>query len=179
VQKRCNICGLSSRTQKQRRRCKRLHPNGILLKDTNDYEQRIAQSKAHGKKRKKATPPKKKTKNKKIKKKIAKPHKKKRKGERTTSLGERWLTYQEYLCTKWWRERRARSILLGGGKCNRCHSTSNLQVHHKTYKRIGQELDEDLEVLCRTCHEIHHGIRPAEPYVEAVPPGETFREIGW
>jgi hypothetical protein len=31
-----------------------------------------------------------------------------------------------------------------------------LEVHHKTYERLGDERDEDLEVLCARCHEQHH-----------------------
>jgi hypothetical protein len=26
-------------------------------------------------------------------------------------------------------------------------------LHHKTYERLGEETDEDLELLCVTCHE--------------------------
>jgi hypothetical protein len=31
-----------------------------------------------------------------------------------------------------------------------------LEVHHRTYERLGDERDEDLEVLCTRCHEQHH-----------------------
>lgn len=30
-------------------------------------------------------------------------------------------------------------------------------VHHKTYARIGNEYDEDLELLCMFCHDRKHG----------------------
>ena len=30
----------------------------------------------------------------------------------------------------------------------------DLHVHHKNYQNIGAELDSDLEVLCRRCHEV-------------------------
>lgn len=38
----------------------------------------------------------------------------------------------------------------------RCPATRALQVHHKTYERLGEERDADLEVLCETCHKGHH-----------------------
>ena len=31
-----------------------------------------------------------------------------------------------------------------------------LDVHHKTYARLGCEAPEDLEVLCRACHDERH-----------------------
>lgn len=41
--------------------------------------------------------------------------------------------------------------------CAKCGSTVQLQVHHQTYERYGEEVYEDLEVLCRKCHEKEHG----------------------
>jgi hypothetical protein len=31
-----------------------------------------------------------------------------------------------------------------------------LDVHHRTYERVGQEQLRDLIVLCRTCHSRYH-----------------------
>lgn len=33
--------------------------------------------------------------------------------------------------------------------------TSRLHVHHRTYERLGEELPEDLVVLCEVCHEAY------------------------
>lgn len=42
-------------------------------------------------------------------------------------------------------------------KCNlRTGNTYNLCVHHKTYERLGQEKIEDLQLLCRKCHDELH-----------------------
>ncbi len=41
-------------------------------------------------------------------------------------------------------------------KCERCGATFPLQVHHKTYIRLGKEMPSDLEVLCESCHEKEH-----------------------
>ena len=34
--------------------------------------------------------------------------------------------------------------------------TDNLEVHHRTYERLGEELASDLTVLCNRCHHVHH-----------------------
>lgn len=49
--------------------------------------------------------------------------------------------------------RRQRALKLARYCCHRCGSRRPLQVHHKTYDRLGAEWDQDLEVLCVTCHE--------------------------
>ena len=40
---------------------------------------------------------------------------------------------------------------------NRCCSCLNLDAHHLTYERFGNELPEDLMILCRTHHIELHG----------------------
>jgi 5-methylcytosine-specific restriction endonuclease McrA len=68
------------------------------------------------------------------------------------------MTYEQYLGTRHWRQRRERSLVLADHRCERCGARSTLQVHHRTYERLGEELDEDLEVLCDRCHAAEHGI---------------------
>jgi hypothetical protein len=53
--------------------------------------------------------------------------------------------------------RRNRALRLASWRCSRCGEKRHLEVHHKTYERLGREYDQDLEVLCETCHERHHG----------------------
>lgn len=38
----------------------------------------------------------------------------------------------------------------------KCGETQFLSLHHKTYKNLGRELDEDLEWMCGRCHDRHH-----------------------
>lgn len=64
----------------------------------------------------------------------------------------RALPYEQYLQTPWWRAVRNRALHLAGFRCTRCDAKRELQVHHRTYERLGAELDEDLDVLCRGCH---------------------------
>lgn len=69
-------------------------------------------------------------------------------------------SYADYLESEWWKWRRVKALRLANFKCNRCASSENLHVHHRTYKNLGAEKDRDLEVLCKDCHERHHGIKP-------------------
>lgn len=66
--------------------------------------------------------------------------------------------YRAYLLTRVWRERRDKAIKAAGGRCQLCNSEKYLNVHHRTYARLGKELPNDLTVLCRACHEHFHGI---------------------
>jgi 5-methylcytosine-specific restriction endonuclease McrA len=45
-----------------------------------------------------------------------------------------------------------------GRQCNRCKSTTNLLVHHINHDRSNNNI-ENLEVLCKKCHQNHHCIR--------------------
>lgn len=66
--------------------------------------------------------------------------------------------YLSYIQGSVWKKLRSRIIKQRGSCCERCGKTKNLQVHHKTYKRLFNEKDSDLEVLCRGCHMKEHGI---------------------
>jgi hypothetical protein len=69
----------------------------------------------------------------------------------------RALPYEQYLQTAWWRQRRREALVWAGGKCQLCSAMEGLDVHHNTYVRLGCEVETDLIVLCRSCHERHHG----------------------
>lgn len=65
--------------------------------------------------------------------------------------------YKAYLQTPYWKRRREDKLRAVGHRCQLCNRGSvTLDVHHRTYERLGNELDEDLTVLCRDCHSIHH-----------------------
>jgi 5-methylcytosine-specific restriction endonuclease McrA len=66
-------------------------------------------------------------------------------------------TYRDYLYSRYWRAIRRRALIAARYCCNRCGQTSALEVHHRTYERLGCEIPADLEVLCDTCHRRHHG----------------------
>jgi 5-methylcytosine-specific restriction endonuclease McrA len=68
--------------------------------------------------------------------------------------------YESYLRTRRWREFRALALERADGTCGRCgvsertHRLLVLDVHHKTYTRLGREELDDVEVLCRSCHQV-------------------------
>lgn len=70
----------------------------------------------------------------------------------------RRTAYHEYLQSSQWQETRDKLFEAKGKQCNRCKSLQNIQVHHKTYDRLGQEKLNDLEVLCSACHQKEHGV---------------------
>jgi 5-methylcytosine-specific restriction endonuclease McrA len=68
----------------------------------------------------------------------------------------RSMPYSEYLQTDHWKAVRTQALARAHYRCQVCNSTGRLDVHHRTYDRRGQELPEDLIVLCRSCHETFH-----------------------
>jgi hypothetical protein len=67
------------------------------------------------------------------------------------------VIYPAYLTTTWWASVRAGALERAGGRCQVCNADGPiLDVHHRTYERLGQERDSDLTVLCRGCHELFH-----------------------
>ncbi len=71
--------------------------------------------------------------------------------------------YRDYLASEGWRRRRGVVIRLARWTCQRCGWNVYakpgrwLEVHHRSYERLGDELVGDVEVLCSVCHAAHHG----------------------
>jgi hypothetical protein len=73
------------------------------------------------------------------------------------ALTDRQREYREvYLRSEHWRETRAAALERAEHRCQVCNSAKQLDVHHRTYERLGEERPADLTVLCRTCHDRHH-----------------------
>jgi len=71
---------------------------------------------------------------------------------------KRWLwrvRYEEHLASPAWQELRQQVIERQDGRC-RCGAFGT-DVHHLTYQRLGDERLDDLELLCRPCHQEEHG----------------------
>lgn len=64
--------------------------------------------------------------------------------------------YRRYLKTEGWKQRRQVALDRAGGFCEDCGIRSNLEVHHRTYKRKGAERPGDLVAICPSCHEERH-----------------------
>lgn len=71
------------------------------------------------------------------------------------------LPYDAYLRTEHWRKLRLVVLDRWGGYCEGCGVRPAVQVHHKTYERLGREELADLTPLCATCHAGEHGLTVA------------------
>lgn len=73
----------------------------------------------------------------------------------------RGMEYQEYLLTREWRLRREQKLQSVEHHCQGCEwQGPPLEVHHRCYDWVGDELLQDLTVYCRECHQRQHGISP-------------------
>ena len=56
-----------------------------------------------------------------------------------------------------WEKVRAARLEMAGHRCEVCNASGGtLHAHHRTYARQGQELVEDVIILCRSCHGLFH-----------------------
>ncbi len=70
--------------------------------------------------------------------------------------------YEEYLKSEKWKEKRKEIYILRNKKCEicKCKLYGHYHIHHKTYKRLGEERNSDLILLCEKCHiNIHKEIK--------------------
>lgn len=73
--------------------------------------------------------------------------------QRLRELG--FNTYAEYLASGRWAAAKARYRASEEPQECMCGET-DVQIHHKTYERVGEELPADLRALCRRCHVMMH-----------------------
>lgn len=64
--------------------------------------------------------------------------------------------YDDYLLSPAWSDVKRRYRASDMPQMCACGATKGLQMHHKTYERVGQERLEDLAVMCKTCHRDLH-----------------------
>jgi len=69
-------------------------------------------------------------------------------------------SYKNYLNSEHWKDVKYRfnKSKLNKKCCYACKNKENLNLHHKTYKRLGHEKLNDLIYLCQSCHNIVHNI---------------------
>jgi 5-methylcytosine-specific restriction endonuclease McrA len=70
-------------------------------------------------------------------------------------------TYNARIKSAQWKNMKRDLIRMRGQKCEKCGSCTMLELHHKTYERLGKELTSDLELLCFSCHRKADQIRAA------------------
>ena len=64
--------------------------------------------------------------------------------------------YRAYLASDHWRQLRLDVLRRWGFRCAVCNSDQAVEVHHRTYVRVGAERETDLLPLCRSCHQLFH-----------------------
>jgi hypothetical protein len=70
-------------------------------------------------------------------------------------------SYQDYLASPAWKQRRDLVMWRAHGICEACLSARAEEVHHLTYEHIGHEMMWELKAICRACHEKIHRDRQA------------------
>ena len=68
----------------------------------------------------------------------------------------RKIDYNKYIKSKKWKQFRLIALDFYNHECGCCGSRHELEVHHKTYKNLGNEKIEDVMLLCHTCHLEEH-----------------------
>jgi hypothetical protein len=64
------------------------------------------------------------------------------------------MNYQDYLRSPEWQNKRTWALKWADYRCQVCNSPDRLEVHHRTYQNLGQELPGDLTVLCHKHHKL-------------------------
>lgn len=65
--------------------------------------------------------------------------------------------YLDYLNSTHWKVFRKTVLEFWDYKCCLCNSVKKLEVHHRTYERVGAERLNDCVCLCQKCHRKVHG----------------------
>jgi 5-methylcytosine-specific restriction endonuclease McrA len=72
------------------------------------------------------------------------------------------MPYVTYLLTAHWRHMRSIALEHYGRSCALCGAKDKIvNVHHRTYERLGSERLEDLTILCNGCHQTYHDKKAA------------------
>ena len=64
---------------------------------------------------------------------------------------------RNYWKTPHWQRVRDDALYHSASHCQQCGAIGGVGVHHKTYARLGNELVNDVECLCKRCHAVRHG----------------------
>ena len=72
--------------------------------------------------------------------------------------------YIAYLNSKAWKAKKKLMFGKFGKSCQACRNTKKIDVHHLHYRNFGDELLQDLMVLCRKCHSDVHKLASKHRY---------------
>lgn len=87
--------------------------------------------------------------------------------------------YRDYLRSEEWQQRRLKVLEAAGFRCQTCNAPAQkmmLDVHHRTYERVGKEESGDLVALCRKCHQVIHRAVGIHGEMEPLDEPETSAE---
>lgn len=87
------------------------------------------------------------------------------------------MNYAKYRTTKHWKTMRRVALEIAGHVCAICGRAEGLEVHHKTYERIGYERLADLVVLCNECHDKYHEKLPSNSTTTNSEEGQYVRSV--
>jgi formylmethanofuran dehydrogenase subunit E len=76
-----------------------------------------------------------------------------------TVIEEQSIEYERYIQSPEWKAKADRAKYIMGYRCQVCYSSRNIEAHHRTYERLGNEWPTDITVLCDDCHELFHNHR--------------------
>lgn len=94
-----------------------------------------------------------------------------RQSDRKRGQGKNFsTTYTDYIAGAAWADRKKRYYSTHAKVCKACGTTQHIQLHHLTYKRLGDELDADLMPLC---HKHHQAVE------EFKHPNNTIAQATW
>lgn len=68
-------------------------------------------------------------------------------------------TGKNYLSSRHWKKKRKEAYEFYKGQCQKCKTVIPIEqsnIHHRTYKRIGNEILTDLVLYCKSCHSSIH-----------------------
>ena len=87
--------------------------------------------------------------------------------------------YQDYINSHKWKAFRDEILTTRGRKCEVCGKTEGeMHVHHLHYQNFRHEKPEDVQVICRGCHNLHHfGVQ--EPTKERKAAQNFARLLKW
>lgn len=70
--------------------------------------------------------------------------------------GQEHISYESYIQSEDWKRKRQERLDFAMYCCELCSSPNEIEVHHRTYKNLGDERLNDMIVLCKICHSIFH-----------------------
>ena len=64
------------------------------------------------------------------------------------------MDYNAYINSDEWLHKSEQAKRNANYHCQVCYGTERLEAHHNNYNHLGQELPEDITVLCHKCHSL-------------------------